>query len=407
MLNWANQFSILIFLDSNNYSGLASRYECLMACGGGQGATATTLTQVQQLHAAQQDWLFGHIAYDYKNELEAGLRSVHEGYIGFEGCYFWVPEVVCYMNKEQSQLSVETTGDAAATMTAILGNSDTQPNEQLPSVAFENKTDKETYVATVERLRAHIAAGDFYEINYCTQAQANDVELNPLAVFNKLNRLSPAPFAAYYKNNGRYLICASPERYLCKNGVRVYAQPIKGTAKRGATAEADELAAARLQNDPKERAENVMITDLMRNDLARCCKTGSINVDELCGVYAYPGVHQMISTVSGELEADKDIVDAIGCSYPMGSMTGAPKYIVMEHIDLYENYRRELFSGTVGYIDPKGDGDFNVVIRSLHYNQKLKRLCYMTGGAITYDSVPEQEWEELQLKGWAVRKIFE
>jgi len=225
-------------------------------------------------------------------------------------------------------------------------------------------------------------------------------------VFNALNALSPAPFAAYYRLDDKYMICASPERYLRKRGGNLLSQPIKGTARRDTDLVKDEQIKAELRNDIKERAENVMITDLVRNDLARCCEPGSINVDELFGVYTFPQVHQLISTVSGTMRLGVPFTDAIRYSFPMGSMTGAPKYKVMQLIDKYECSRRELFSGTVGYICPDGDFDFNVIIRSLFYNQSTKYLCYQTGGAITYDSLPEKEWDEMRLKAWALERIF-
>jgi para-aminobenzoate synthetase component 1 len=202
-------------------------------------------------------------------------------------------------------------------------------------------------------------------------------------------------------------MCTSPERYLSKKGNRLIAQPIKGTSRRDTDLATDLQRKEQLRNNIKERAENVMIVDLLRNDLARCCETGSVHVDELFGIYSFPQVHQMISTISGTLQQAKHFTDAIRYSFPMGSMTGAPKYKVMQLIEHYERSRRELFSGTVGYITPDGDFDFNVIIRSLFYNAATKYLSYQTGGAITYDSDPEQEWEEMRLKAWAMERIFE
>lgn len=201
-------------------------------------------------------------------------------------------------------------------------------------------------------------------------------------------------------------MCASPERYLFKDGVKVLSQPIKGTARRDADVTIDSQIKQELRNSIKDQAENVMIVDLVRNDLARSCETGSVHVDELFGIYSFPQVHQMISTVSGELKPGVPFTNAIHYSFPMGSMTGAPKIKVMELIELYEQQRRELFSGTVGYINPEGDFDFNVVIRSLFYNAATQYLSYQTGGAITYDSDPMKEWEEMRLKAWALERIF-
>jgi para-aminobenzoate synthetase component 1 len=277
----------------------------------------------------------------------------------------------------------------------------------LPQLSFTSMFGKEDYITTIEILRDHIREGDCYEVNFCSKGYSENVYLQPLNMFNALNSLSPAPFAAYYRLNGHYMACASPERYLKKIGSKILSQPIKGTARRSKDPAADNEIRELLRNDLKERAENVMIVDLVRNDLARSCEVGSITVDELFGIYTYPQVHQMISTVSGLLTPGVPFTEAIQHSFPMGSMTGAPKYKVMQLIEQYERAQRELFSGSVGYITPEGDFDFNVIIRSLFYNADTHYLSYQTGGAITYDSVPEQEWEEMRLKAWALERIFQ
>ena len=409
MLNWANRFSILLFMDSNNYPSTYSGYECLLATG----AVETTdddagdpLLALQTLHDTKRDWLFGHISYDYKNVLEPGLVSSHEAKVGFPTLHFFVPETVCHIDREQTTLTIESFGDPAAIYEAIKHCSVPADSQPMAKLEFEATIEKEQYIATISRLREHIADGDCYEINFCTEGFCEDAEVEPHQVFNALNALSPAPFAAYYRLDDKYMICASPERYLRKRGGNLLSQPIKGTARRDTDLVKDEQIKAELRNDIKERAENVMITDLVRNDLARCCEPGSINVDELFGVYTFPQVHQLISTVSGTMRLGVPFTDAIRYSFPMGSMTGAPKYKVMQLIDKYECSRRELFSGTVGYIRPDGDFDFNVIIRSLFYNQSTKYLCYQTGGAITYDSLPEKEWDEMRLKAWALERIF-
>jgi para-aminobenzoate synthetase component 1 len=258
----------------------------------------------------------------------------------------------------------------------------------------------------IGRLREHIREGDCYEINYCTGRVCGDVDVDPLVVFSKLNELSPAPFAAYYKLGDLHLMCASPERYVKKEGAHILSQPIKGTARRGMNVAEDEANKQDLRNSIKEQAENVMITDLVRNDLARTCDPGSIVVDELFGVYTYPQVHQMISTVSGTIRAGMPFTDVLRYSFPMGSMTGAPKFKVMQLIEQYEHARRGLFAGTVGYVSPVGDFDFNVVIRSLFYDAVAQCISYQTGGAITWDSVPEEEWDEMRLKARALEQIF-
>lgn len=411
MLNWAKQFGILVFLDNNGYSNTAGHYECMVAVGGANELSpdsyCDSLKGLQALHDANKDWLFGHISYDYKNELEPGLNSRHSSKSGFPLMHFFVPFTVCYMVRGQTTLVIETFGDPDAVFAQLLGFGVSRLPASLPKLNFKSVTDKTTYLDTVCRLRAHIKEGDCYEINYCNERYCAGVAIDPAAVFTALNELSPAPFAAYYRFRNNYLMCASPERYLSKTGDILLAQPIKGTARRGEDAEADAQMKIALQHDQKERAENVMIVDLIRNDLARSCVVGSVAVDELFGIYTFPQVHQMISTISGKLRPDCSLTDAIKHSFPMGSMTGAPKYKVMQLTEQYERSAREVYSGTVGYITPAGDFDFNVVIRSLVYNADTQYLCYQTGGAITYDSIPENEWEETRLKAWAMERLFQ
>lgn len=410
MLNWSKQFSILVFLDSNSYPSVYDGYECLLAAGCRYlvpSSGADPLAALQAAHNEQGDWMFGHISYDIKNVLEPALESRHPARHHFPLLQFFVPETVCYLDRNCATLTIETFGDPDDIKKAIDDASAIPLPALAISLSFTPYIQKEHYIDIVGRLREHIREGDCYEINFCGGGHTTAKIAEPLAVFAALNRLSPAPFAAYYRDGDRYLMCASPERYLHKSGRQVLSQPIKGTARRGTDAAADAAMKAALRSDIKERAENVMIVDLVRNDLARCCEVGSVTVDELFGIYTFPQVHQMISTVSGTLRPDRSFTDAIRTSFPMGSMTGAPKFKVMQLIDRYEEARRELFSGTVGYITPAGDMDFNVIIRSLYYNADSEYLSYSTGGAITWDSIPEKEWEEMRLKAWAVERLFQ
>lgn len=405
MLNWAKQFSILLFLDSNLYNDKCGSYECLLAVGE-RGTIQNNLTGLNEWHRKHNDWLFGHICYDHKNVLEPKLFSAHTEKLGWPQLYFFCPEVVCYIDPAKTRLVIESlTADPRQVYEAIT-RTDIPAPAALPKLQFRQSIDKQKYLDTIEALRTHIADGDCYEINFCNEGHAQGVVLDPLTAYHALAKISPAPFAAYYRNEDRYMMCASPERYIGKAGSRAFSQPIKGTARRDADPQKDAAIKTALQQSVKDRAENVMIVDLVRNDLARCCETGSVEVNELFGIYSFPQVHQMISTVSGALKTSVPFTDALQYSFPMGSMTGAPKIKVMELIDRYETSRRELFSGTVGYITPGGDFDFNVIIRSLFYNAATQFLSYQTGGAITYDSSPEQEWEEMRLKAWALERIF-
>ncbi len=406
MLNWSKQFSILLFLDSNEYADKYSRYECLLGAGMHHAGPLSGLDDVHRFHSANNDWLFGHINYDYKNYLEPRVSSQHPAVVGFPDFFFFQPLVVCYIPSGQRQMVIETlTADPVELFNEIM-NTSAEIDNNIPAVNFVKRTDKQVYIDTVNKLRHHIKEGDCYEINYCNEGYATGVNIEPVPVFYALNHLSRAPFAAYYRNGHRYMVCASPERYIRKEGNTVLSQPIKGTARRGEDAETDAVIKNDLYHSIKDRAENVMITDLVRNDLARSCEVGSISVEELFGIYTFPQVHQMISTISGRLSNEQPFTDALKYSFPMGSMTGAPKIKVMELVDRYEDTRRELFSGTVGYITPGADFDFNVIIRSLFYDAEQQRLSYQSGGAITYDSNAESEWEEMRLKAWALERIF-
>jgi para-aminobenzoate synthetase component 1 len=218
--------------------------------------------------------------------------------------------------------------------------------------------------------------------------------------------LSKAPFSCYFKFDGKYLLSASPERFLKKQGSKLISMPIKGTARRGKNIEDDLALRRKLLADQKERSENVMIVDLVRNDLSRSSVEGSVKVEELFGIKTFPQVHQMVSTITGVLRDDVHFVDAIRNAFPMGSMTGAPKVRAMELIEQYEKSKRGLYSGAVGYITPEGDFDFNVVIRSLLYNSLNHYLSFHVGSAIVFDSAPEKEYEECLLKAKALIQVL-
>lgn len=412
MLNWADQFSISVFLDSNEYDNHRYKlYECLVAVdliASISSQEHDAFAKISQWHNDNQDWLFGHINYDYKNQLFSKLPPPKQGKFNFPDLFFFCPQTVCYINKERNSLTIETvTADADLIYQTIVDATAIEEEEaNLPAINFRKRILEKEYLKTIETLKEHIRNGDCYEINFCNECFAEDVAVSPIQVFQKLNQLSPAPFAAFYKHQDQFLMCSSPERYVCKQAGTIISQPIKGTIKRGANSKEDNELRETLYTSEKDRAENVMIVDLTRNDLARSCAIGSINVEELYGIYSYPAVHQMISTIIGTLDRNTSFMDVLRHSFPMGSMTGAPKLKVMQLIDQYEKSQRQLFSGTIGYISPTADFDFNVVIRSLFYNQSTRYLSYQTGGAITYDSNPQQEWEETLLKAYNLEKLF-
>jgi para-aminobenzoate synthetase component I len=409
MLNWANQFNIFCLLDNQQYHFTAPAFECLLAAGSKQhialpaGNAFAALKEFSQIN---NGWLFGHLGYDLKNETEQ-LQSENFDGIGFEDMHFFVPQVVIKLTEKQATIFCEEE-DAGQIFNSIRLLPAHIPTALKLNAVIRNRILKEDYIDIVQKLRQHILRGDCYEINLCQEFYCDNVVADPLQVYHKLIQLSPNPFAALYKLNNRFCICASPERYLKKEGDKIFSQPIKGTSKRDLqNPETDLQNKNYLRQNEKEKSENVMVVDLVRNDLSKVCKEGSVKVDELFGVYSFPQVHQMISTVSGIAKNDMNWVDIIKATFPMGSMTGAPKKRVMQLIEQYEQTKRGLFSGAIGYVSPDGDFDFNVVIRSIFYNSSTGYLSFQTGSAITFYSDAEKEYEECLLKAAAIKRVFE
>jgi para-aminobenzoate synthetase component I len=409
MLNWVNRFNIFCLLDNQHYDFNQPAFECLLAAG----AKAQVEMQAGKAFDAlrsfctdhTKEWLFGHLGYDLKNETEK-LSSGNADGIGFSDLHFFIPEIVLELN--ETEVTIHCDGDAALIFDTIIKCPTTIAEKVKLSVVVQPKIEREKYVDIIEKLRQHILRGDCYEINFCQEFFATDAAIDPLYTYSRLTELSPNPFSVFYRQNDRYCLCASPERYLKKEGNKIISQPIKGTSKRYLTDRtADEAARNYLSESDKEKSENVMVVDLVRNDLSRICKPGSVKVDELFGVYSFPQVHQMISTIIGELEDDLNWIDCIEATFPMGSMTGAPKKKVMELIEQYEQTKRGLFSGAIGYVRPDGAFDFNVVIRSIFYNAADKYLSFQAGGGITYNSEPALEYEESLLKARAMMKVLE
>ena len=355
----------------------------------------------------ENNWKIGFISYDYKNHIEQ-LSSNHTDEIGFPDEFFFSPQLLVEFSEYKINISFDDKIYDEADLKALvhqLSSQEIKKSETL-SVKMLPIVSKENYLKNVVKLKNHIQLGDIYEINYCQEYVAREVELNPIDTYFKLNKKSPTPFSCFVKYHDKFLLCASPERFMSKIGDKLISQPIKGTIKRGATLQEDEQLKIQLQNDPKERSENIMIVDLVRNDLAKIATRNSVKVEELCQIYTFPQVHQMISTISAEAKPEVDFKTIIHALFPMGSMTGAPKIRAMELIEQYEHSKRGLYSGTVGYIKPNGDFDFNVVIRSILYNSSSKKISYFVGGAITSLSEPEKEYEECLLKAKAINEVL-
>ena len=406
MLNWVKPFSIYCLLDSNHYKDGHHSLECILAAGTKRQLTTHTghmLTDLQQFMDEKPSWLFGHLGYDLKNEI-SGLTSNHPDSIQFPDLFFFEPEIVIRLINNEVIIDAE---DPDAVFIALCETSAELAPDQPVNVNIQSRISKPEYLAIIQQLQQHILRGDCYEINFCQEFFSGNTRIHPANVYEKLKQASPNPFSALYKVDDKYLICASPERFLKKEGHRILSQPIKGTGRRiVGDAVADELHKSNLYNSAKDRSENVMVVDLVRNDLSKICREGTVNVDELYGVYSFPQVYQMISTVSGELDDDISFADIIRATFPMGSMTGMPKRSVLEMIERYEKTRRGIFSGALGYVTPSGDFDFNVVIRSILYNASLKYLSFQAGSGITFYSQPESEWEECLLKAEAITDVL-
>ncbi|MFT3979729.1 MAG: anthranilate synthase component I family protein [Ferruginibacter sp.] len=407
MLNWANRFSIFCLLDNNGYHFEQPAFECMLAAGCKRQLRLEKNVAYSQLQAFFDDnpsWLFGHLGYALKDETER-LVSQKKAPVDFGAGFFFQPEILLRLNNDQLLIYAE--GNEEAVYEAICSIPDETGVTVEEKVLIQKILSKEQYTALIEQLLNHIKRGDCYEINFCQPFLATAAHIDAVEVYKKLVTQSPVPFAALYKLDDKYCLCASPERYLKKTGRELISQPIKGTSKRDRTnPAADEANISYLKKSQKEKSENVMVVDLVRNDLSRVCEEGSVHVKELFGVYSFPQVHQMISTVAGTLKEGLPFTEAIKASFPMGSMTGAPKKRVMELIEVYEPLGRGLFSGSIGYIDPEGNFDFNVVIRSIFYDAAASILSFSAGSGITFYSDPVAEYEECLLKAEAIVKVL-
>jgi para-aminobenzoate synthetase component 1 len=408
MLSWANRFNICCFLDNHGYTHTYHRYECLLAAGAVRyyAPARYSTDELNAFVAQHNDWLFGHISYPFSHTPGDTFQPADAA--GFRGMYFFQPAIVIAAEKGVVHIEVSAgNGNPQQVFTTILQQTPAQAAAPASAPVFTPAISRDTYLSVVQALQQHILRGDCYEINFCQEFHAQAV-IDPLATYLRLVQLSPTPFAAFYRLHEAHLLCASPERFFYTKEGTIVSQPIKGTIRRDAgNPMHDEQLKHTLFHSSKDRSENVMVVDLVRNDLSKICREGSVAVEELFGLYSFPQVHQLISTVKGVLENGVSLGDIIQACFPMGSMTGAPKQKVMELIGHYETGNRGIYSGAVGYISPEKNMDFNVVIRSLLYNAGTHYLGYQVGGGITFYSDPEKEYEECLLKAAAIKKALQ
>jgi para-aminobenzoate synthetase component 1 len=403
-LAWADGFDVCCYLDSNNYSDPYGEYDFLIAAGVADELTCAVGNAFETWKAfyeVHKNWMFGFLSYDLKNEIE-NLESSNRDQLYFPDLYFFIPEYLILGKAGEIKVII-----GGVDILDSIHKIEIKSTVMMSSLKVKERMERQAYITSVAEMQEHILRGDIYEATFCQEFFATHAAINPVVLYMKLKELSPTPFSGYFKKDKNYILSATPERFLCKRGRKLISQPIKGTAKRSSDAFQDEQHRTGLKNSAKEQAENVMIVDLVRNDLSRSAVKGTVRVEELFGVYGFPQVYQMISTISCDLDPDVHFIEAIRNAFPMGSMTGAPKLRAMQLIESLERSKRGVFGGAMGYVDPSGDFDFNVIIRTLLYNVEKQYLSFQVGGAITYSSSPAREYEECLLKATAMLQTLE
>jgi para-aminobenzoate synthetase component 1 len=403
-IQWASSFEVFCCLDSNNFTDKYSKFDFLLAAGARNELIAksgSAFDDLGKFRVQNPGWITGFFTYDLKNEVE-NLQSNNPDRLHFPDLYFFAPEHLIIIRDEEAEI---ISNNAQQIFVEINQTPAGNTNTNEP-VSPHSRFTKKEYIDTVNQIKGHINRGDIYVTNFCQEFFAEDAVINPLDIFLKLNSISPNPFTSFFKLKDKYILSASPERFLAKRDNKLISQPIKGTSKRYDDLEADNLSKEKLKGHPKELQENVMIVDLVRNDLTKSAKAGTVTTEELFGIYSFKQVHQMISTVICELKDDISAVEAVKNTFPMGSMTGAPKISAMQLMEQYERSKRGVYSGAIGYFSPDGDFDFNVVIRTLLYNETNKYLSFQVGSAITYHADPENEYEECLLKAQAILEVL-
>lgn len=407
-----NQCDNVIWLDSNNYPDTYHKYDAVLAFSPNEilrlNSHQGAFEKLKNFINHTKDWAFGFLSYDLKNDIE-DLKSENFDGLAFPELYFFQPKKMIFFKNNTlifsylEEVSDEIESDFQKIIHFQIPDYQSVTNLQTE---IKNRISKENYLLKIANIKKHIARGDIYEANFCQEFYANNLEINPLEIYWRLNAISEPPFASFLKLDKHFVLSASPERYLQRTDNQVVSQPIKGTAKRSTDSETDQKLRNELEQNPKEHSENIMIVDLVRNDLSLYAERGSVQVTELCKPYTFKQVHQLISTITSTVKPETHSVDVIRSTFPMGSMTGAPKISAMQIIENQEVTKRSIYSGAIGYFSPEGNFDFNVVIRSIFYNANQKYVSFSVGSAITALSDPEKEYEECLIKAEAMRKTI-
>jgi para-aminobenzoate synthetase component I len=394
----------LFVLDSRGWEADSlSRYEWLIAWSDREALDISIddpdpFGQMSDFYSKHQgEWMFVFLSYDLKNSLEK-LPAPRPERISFGAARVVVPKFTITCRRHKEGYLVEGDIDAISDLTPPSGTF------SCDSIEYINEAQ---YHRAFDRMQQHIQRGDIFEANLCMEFSADKAVIDPFHFFGLLGEASPSPFSCLLRKGEQFLLSASPERFIQGHNGLAVSQPMKGTARRSPDAAIDEQFRLSLLNSEKERAENIMIVDLVRNDLGRSAQDAAVWVEDLCKVLPYPGVWQMISTVCCNPRPGLSPFDIIKNAFPMGSMTGAPKVRAMEIIDELEGFARGLFSGSVGYINPSGEYDFNVIIRSLQYDRQTSKISFAAGGAITSGSEAEGEYRECLLKASTLASLLQ
>ncbi|MDR7131427.1 para-aminobenzoate synthetase component 1 [Algoriphagus sp. 4150] len=395
LCRWADvHFDFFAFTNGNGHKYPEEPFRTRFFAGNNQLAEAEIRREPAEFKKV------GIISYDFKNRLEK-LKSENPAFFELPELCFFKPELsleFCHDGiYSESELSLEFWKEIDNTEIPLSPDTTCDVSSRLS---------RESYLKTVKTIQHHIVEGNTYESNFCQAYSGTFDTWDPIGAYFKLNSLSPMPFSTLFKAKSQWLVSASPERFLKRSGSKIIAQPIKGTIRRGKSETEDIINKKILASSEKEQAENLMITDLMRNDLSKVSVTGSVEVKELFGIYPLPRVFQMISTITSRLKEGVNFSDIIQASFPMGSMTGAPKIRTMELIEELESFKRGWFSGTFGIIEEDGDFDFSVIIRSIIADLQVKKLYFGVGSAITYDADAAQEYDECNLKAQAILEVL-
>ena len=406
-LKWSKGYDTVCLFQSNGFQNQYSKIGNLLAIGAKEEFSAnvgSVFTDLENFKSRYPNTLIpGFLSYDLKNEVE-DLHTNHPNPLGFPDVYFFIPQILIEFNRDSISITAE---DPQKTYEEISMFPSLDLQYQFKG-KIQPRMDQEAYFDAFNNIQRHIYQGDIYEANLCQEFYDEQAEIdNPEALYVRLNSLSPTPFSSFIKIKDKYVISASPERFLAKRGKTLVSQPIKGTAARGKNAKEDEELRNNLASNPKEIAENVMIVDLVRNDLTRSAIPGTVEVTEKLGIYTFEHVHQMISTVSCQMDESLNETEVIRNTFPAGSMTGAPKISAMKLCDKYETSRRGVYSGAIGYFSADGDFDFNVVIRTILFNKTQQYLSFHTGSAITVDANAAHEFAECYTKASAILKALE